>query len=261
MLQNNVYAMKKKDKGNTDSKKRSLLDKFHNRGQTSTQETPVTVQLLSGVENIPNLYLASLATAIQKTPKEFLDTEIKFPATGTVRDYIAYQEHKDEYKRSTPEEHNENINNYLTRIFFEDDNNIIITLATFDQEDMYFKKIMHEIEKITEEKVEKQNRKQIFWELVPTLLLSLNVGIVAGLGAFLLKKNENQLFGYSTMAIGLSGLTIMLPRWYKHSTVLLDSSKKLKEYHTTLSLINKKRNENFKSTITDSYEVRYITNE
>ncbi len=254
LLQCTTHAMEKK----LGQKKTLWGQWFGGASSSDAPEVPVErIQLMNEqIENLPNLYVSSLAQLLDKNPKEFLDLPIQLPM-GTIREYIAHQESKDTYFRMSKEEHHVRINEYISRTFFENDENVTIAVTKLHQDKlttMNFRLLRDFLRNVEKEKTwnEQKNFERKCWKFFPTCLLGLNVTIVVGLGAFLLRKEENKSLGYTMLGVGLSGSLILLPKLYKQCVTLRFSSKKLREYCTNLQFLNDEQDE--------STEIRYVSN-
>jgi len=232
LVQCNTYSMIKSDK-------KSFFGKIF--GGTTLQnelEVPVDrIQLMNEQQEIlPNLYIVALSHLLDKNPKEFLDLQIQLPS-GSVREYLAYQEFRDRYFHASKEEHHEHINEYLSRVLFDDDDNAARAVTNLYERKLttlHFRSIRDFLEAMLREKKrnEKMRFKQVCWQMLPTCVLSLNVGIVAGLGLYLLKKEENKPLFYTLLSVGLSGALCLIPQFYQHGVSMRCSMNNFHEYDT-----------------------------
>lgn len=230
----------------------SMKQKLFSKAKSASEVEVMPVQRMDGaLENFPTLYVAALSQTIGiENAKEFLDLHIPSP-TMTIREYINLQEFRDTHNRASRHEHENHINQELSRVIFAQDERVVQSTTYLHNQqltELNYGKIRTFLQNILSEKISNEQHRQKEWwyKLFKSSYLGLNVGIVAGLGAFLLcSQYEHKAAGYAFLGSGLLGGCIIAPKIWRSCSALRCSKNTVKNYKWWFQVLEGTSDENF----------------
>jgi hypothetical protein len=212
----------------------SMLDYPDETSPKSYKNRNSSSQLLNGSEErLPTEFLADFASLIGDDAKKFLDRPLPLPATGTIREYLAYQRCKDSYEHKTESEYKNTISTYVPNFLLEDDQfceHMFTKLLQHKNNSMYSDVQIFFENKILE-KIRNDNvgLKWQWLDCITSGCLGLNCCVVTGMGIRLLLKNYSKL-GYSALILGALGTLMTLPIITKAGAQVFFANKRIQLY-------------------------------